>query len=84
MVGSDNISLDARLALQGAGLCMAVVWGSSFRGNSLSSGRGRVVLAAEVRKEIVGGLVELQRRKEPAGVGQHSLYRYSLAAPRIL
>lgn len=72
MVSSGSIALDARLALQGAGLCMAVVWESSSRGYSLSSGRECIVLVVAARREIVGGLVGLQRRKVLVGVGLHS------------
>jgi hypothetical protein len=84
VVGSGSISLDVRLALQDAGLCMADVWGSSFRVYSWSSGRERIVLVVEVRKEIVGGLVGLRRRKERVGVGLRSPCRYSLAVLRVL
>jgi hypothetical protein len=84
VVGSGSSALDARLALQDAGLCMAVVWGSSFQACSLSSGRGRIVLVVEARRETVGGLVGLRRRKGRAGVGLHSPCRCWLALLRFL
>jgi len=63
---------------------MADVWESSFRACSLSSDRERIILAAEARKGIVGGLVELQRRREQEGVGQHFPCRCSWAVPQLL